>query len=556
MLKDRLTTNLDEIVALGPRASGSLDELHAAEYIKARLDVYGLAEVAIEAFPSASHLAVDGTLKAVDSGEEFSSLPTLFSPAGDVRGELIFIGSCHASYVADDCDLSGKIGLLTPTGTFQERIDFILDLERRGLEGLIVVSPALDMINTKIIRYPEIKRLPSVSVAWRTACQLKNEVGQQFTLQVNHQSETRHESVNVVGRIDGKSDNWLVISAHIDTAPYTVGANDNASGVAVLLEHVRQLTAAEQPDATIYFLFSGSEEYGALDCCGAGAKAFYQTRQAALSTCIAHLEIDDVGDMLFPHRMNIGGNRKFIELTTNIDTNIPFTVVEKYSPSCDHGSAIYHGIPFIFFGNKAPEVPVYHTPGDNLEGVDSEMLVRAFQLTQKIIEKLSTAKPFFPYLNVEERLIRPAYYRDFTAIKTITRLAFEPVSLDRMAEKYFNTRMGDKDWFEYKNRSLEKQCKANIYNVIVCEIAGRVVGYATMSLDDERGIAEIGNNAVHPEFQGKGIGKMMQREIMRRMKENGFDKFKVNTLSNDIAAQKVYEKLGFEKIVTGIYYLK
>ncbi|MCF6177512.1 MAG: GNAT family N-acetyltransferase [Victivallaceae bacterium] len=556
MLKDRLMTDLDEIVAFGARAPGSLDELRAAEYIEERLDVLDLDEVKLVSFPSASHLAVDSTLKVIDSGEKFISFPTLFSPQGDVSGELVFIGSCHASHTAGDVDLSGKIGMLTPTGSFQERIDFILDLERRGLEGLIVVSPALDMINTKIIRYPEIKRLPSISVSWHTACQLKKAAGQQFSLIVNHQAEARHESVNVIGKINGKSDNWLLISAHIDTAPYSVGANDNASGVAVLLEHVRQIAAGEQPEATIYFLFSGSEEYGALDCCGAGAKAFYRQEKLELSTCIAHLEIDDVGDLLFHNRINIGGSRKFIDYIKTIDTPVLFQLIEKYRPSCDHGSAIYHGIPFICCGNKAPEVPVYHTPGDELEFVDPDMLVNTFKLTEKIIEMLCAVQPFFPYLKNGERLIRPAYYRDFDAIKAITRLAFEPVSLDRMAEKFFTTQMGDKDWFEYKNRSLEDQCRANIYNVIVCEIAGNVVGYATMSLDCERGIAEVGNNAVHPDFQGKGIGKMMQQEIMRRMIESGFEKFKVNTLSNDIAAQKVYEKLGFEKIITGIYYLK
>ncbi len=556
MLKDRLMTNLDEIVALGARAPGSLDELRAAEYIKERLDAYGLDEVTIEAFPSASHLATDSILKSVDSGEEFSSLPTLFSPQGDVRGELVFIGSCYASYVAEEADLSGKIGLLTPTGTFQERVDFILDLERRGLEGLIVVSPALDMINTKIIRYPEIKRLPSISVSWRTGSQLKKAAGQQFALKIDHQAEARHESVNVVGKINGKSDKWLTICGHIDTTPYSVGANDNSSGVAVLLEHARHLAAAEQPEATIYFLFSGSEEYGALDCCGAGAKAFFRQPPAALSKSIALLEIDDVGDPLYHHKINIGGNRKFIDYIKTLDTPVVYQLIEKYNPSCDHGSAVYHGVPFICSGNKAPDVPVYHTPGDSLEFVDPDMLVSSYKLTAKLIEMLDVAEPFFPYIRNDERLIRPAYYRDFDAIKAITRLAFEPVSLDRMAEKYFNSQMGDKDWFEYKNRSLEDQCRANIYNVIVCEIAGNVVGYATMSLDAERGIAEIGNNAVHPEFQGKGIGKMMQQEIMRRMIESGFKKFKVNTLSNDIAAQKVYEKLGFEKIITGIYYLK
>ena len=103
---------------------------------------------------------------------------------------------------------------------------------------------------------------------------------------------------------------------------------------------------------------------------------------------------------------------------------------------------------------------------------------------------------------------------------------------------------------------MKAQCERNIYQVIVCEIDGEVVGYATMDLDFQRGVAMIGNNAVLPEHQGKGIGKAMQNEINRRMIESGFSKIKVSTLDNDVAAQKVYEKLGFEKILGTLNYLK
>ena len=92
--------------------------------------------------------------------------------------------------------------------------------------------------------------------------------------------------------------------------------------------------------------------------------------------------------------------------------------------------------------------------------------------------------------------------------------------------------------------------------IIVCEKAGVVVGYATMLYNEETKIAEIGNNAVYPDYQGQGIGKAMQREIARRMQEDGFSRFTVQTLTCDIVAQKIYEKLGYERIASNIFYLK
>jgi ribosomal protein S18 acetylase RimI-like enzyme len=557
MLKKKLMKNIADIIALGPRPSGSLAELQAAEFIKKQLENLALDEVKIQSFTTASHLALDADLIALNNNNrQFETSPTLFSPAGNVSGELIFIGSCHCSYVDNVTDLTGKIGLLRPTGSIEERTNFILELERRGLEGLIVISPTFDFINAKIIRYPEVKQLPSVAVSWHTACELKQAIGQQFSLTVNHSDQLRHESVNVIGKINGKSDNWLVLSAHIDTAPHSEGANDNASGVAILLEHAKQLATAEQPDATIYLLFSGSEEYGGFDGCGGGAKAFYQTMRSKLMTCIAHLEFDDLGNMLLPQNIIVGGNKSFLKIFDNLDVNFPYQVIEDYVPGCDHGVAIQHGIPFAFFCNNMMDDPIYHTSSDTIEFIDPNAMVEAFNLTRQIITTCSTCKPFFPYLTVGDITVRPAYYDDLDAIRKITKLAFEPVSLDRMAEKFFNERLGSQDWDEYKNNALTAQCKTNIYKVIVAELAGQVVGYATMIIDEQRGIAEIGNNAVQPNFQGRGIGKTMQQEIMRRMLEAGFDKFKVNTLSNDIAAQNLYKKLGFKEIMTEIYYLK
>ncbi|MBT4822505.1 MAG: GNAT family N-acetyltransferase, partial [Lentisphaerae bacterium] len=111
-------------------------------------------------------------------------------------------------------------------------------------------------------------------------------------------------------------------------------------------------------------------------------------------------------------------------------------------------------------------------------------------------------------------------------------------------------------WHVRKGGSVLAGIRSRPLEAIVCEIEGSVVGYASSLLDYATGIARIGNNAVHPDHQGKGVGSAMQQEIARRMTAEGFTRFAVTTMTNDIPAQHVYEKLGYERVVGSVSYLK
>ncbi len=68
-------------------------------------------------------------------------------------------------------------------------------------------------------------------------------------------------SRNVIATLPGASSRRVVVlGAHFDTKPGSPGANDNASGVGVVLELARQLRA-NPPAGTIRFVFFGSEEF-------------------------------------------------------------------------------------------------------------------------------------------------------------------------------------------------------------------------------------------------------------------------------------------------------
>ena len=71
----------------------------------------------------------------------------------------------------------------------------------------------------------------------------------------------RGTTVNVIAEPAGfdRRAEHVVIGAHLDTVPQAPGAEDNASGVAVMLELAR-LAAADQPAVPVQFIAFGAEE--------------------------------------------------------------------------------------------------------------------------------------------------------------------------------------------------------------------------------------------------------------------------------------------------------
>lgn len=64
---------------------------------------------------------------------------------------------------------------------------------------------------------------------------------------------------NVIAFHDAMPESYIVVGAHYDTVATTVGANDNASGLAVMLESARVLADEDLPIPVVFVAF-GSEE--------------------------------------------------------------------------------------------------------------------------------------------------------------------------------------------------------------------------------------------------------------------------------------------------------
>jgi ribosomal protein S18 acetylase RimI-like enzyme len=166
---------------------------------------------------------------------------------------------------------------------------------------------------------------------------------------------------------------------------------------------------------------------------------------------------------------------------------------------------------------------------------------------------------------IDHLIIRPLQPTDVEAIVAIAVAAWRPIYA------FYRQEMGKDlfaaacpDWPEEKARQVRAACdppcgpQASHAGVGVAETEGRPVGFVTFYADERSGIGEIGNNAVHPDARGQGIGPRMYQYAFDRLRERGMRYVKVGT-GGDPAhapARRAYEKAGFTIQLPGVEYYR
>lgn len=110
-----------------------------------------------------------------------------------------------------------------------------------------------------------------------------------------------------------------------------------------------------------------------------------------------------------------------------------------------------------------------------------------------------------------------------------------------------------------KGEEVRRYCEKNPDCVFVCEEEGRIVGFVTFRIDGNKGMGEIGNNAVDPDCGLKGIGQQMYRAVLDHFRKLGLAFAMVNTGLDEAhaPARRAYERAGFDIRQEDItYYMK
>lgn len=166
------------------------------------------------------------------------------------------------------------------------------------------------------------------------------------------------------------------------------GADDNASGIAVLLETARVMAKGFKPERSIIFVAFSGEEVGLL-----GSQAYItQAEQMGypISQIMAMINLDTVG-RLAGRKLNVFGTGSASEwihifMGVGFTTGIGITSIAHDIGASDQRRFLGLGVPAVqFFGGTHLD---YHRPTDTPEKIDQPGLIKVATVLQETIAYL------------------------------------------------------------------------------------------------------------------------------------------------------------------------
>ena len=232
---------------------------------------------------------------------------------------------------------------------------------------------------------------------------------------------------NVVCTLPGDSDRVFLVVSHHDQASTTIqGADNDGSGVSILMQ-LAEIFAADAPHPyTLAFAFTDAEEYGMI-----GSERYVQTHPNP-EKIIAGISLDNLGRYYYAGMSMelIGQYRHFGPIWLALlardsaraadiewDVYLPPTIDQVTGQAApvsfmDQGPIVAAGIPALgFTGHVPPEFSdehyqLWHDPDDTLEHQSAESLEQSGLIAEALIRQLQSMESFpettGPYLYFDE----------------------------------------------------------------------------------------------------------------------------------------------------------
>ena len=205
---------------------------------------------------------------------------------------------------------------------------------------------------------------------------------------------------NIVGWIDNPGELSLIIGAHYDhlgyggvsslyrgdSAQVHNGADDNASGVAAMIQLAERLSKENLPIDLIFIAFTG-EEKGLW-----GSNYYSKNATMDLSRASAMINMDMVGRLDEEKALAIHGTGTSPVWDEIINKSNTDSLKLVFRPSgvgpSDHTSFYLQDIPVLhFFTGQHPD---YHKPGDDADKLNYPGMVKVVSMIERIVNDLAT----------------------------------------------------------------------------------------------------------------------------------------------------------------------
>ncbi len=215
-----------------------------------------------------------------------------------------------------------------------------------------------------------------------------------ISLNINNKFYKNYESQNVAAYIPGNAqpDSFIVFTAHYDhlgimgEGNVFTGANDNASGVAMVLALANHYSKKEtKPKYSTVFLFFTGEEAGLL-----GSKHYIYNPLFPLENIKALINLDMVGSGSEGIGIVNGKENKWItqriQTINNRESYLPNILVRGKSCNSDHCFFHKAGVPAVFIYTQGKEHKEYHNLKDTYENLPLTKFSELLNLLIKFAE--------------------------------------------------------------------------------------------------------------------------------------------------------------------------
>ncbi len=192
----------------------------------------------------------------------------------------------------------------------------------------------------------------------------------------------------------------LILLVQADFTPYTPGANDNASGAAMVLALAERLRDQPLEHTQVWALNTGCEEVGCY-----GADAFLRANREALQGA-CFITIDTVGGPgTGPCYITREGmtrryhsDRGLVALAERLAAERPELAAYAKTMALGYTEGaigIKHGLRSLTFVNLRPDgvLPFWHQPADQVEQIDPDVLARTEAFIWELLKRIDEPTP-------------------------------------------------------------------------------------------------------------------------------------------------------------------
>lgn len=304
----------------------------------------------------------------------------------------------------------------------------------------------------------------------------------------NQDTDTKINAKNIIAFIDNKKKNTVIIGAHYDHIGYGGqysldrgineihnGADDNASGTAMLLSLAKQLNNKNDLENNYLFIAFSAEELGLI-----GSRYFVNSDLFNKESINFMINLDMVGRLNAEKELSIfgvGTSSIFKQVVNSMNNNFKLKIIEDGTGPSDHTSFYNKDIPVLFFHTGSHEN--YHRPSDDVNLINYKGMSEISNYIIDIIDELETYnklefketisnQPTVARFNVSLRVM-PDYVFEGDGMKASQIIKGGPADDAGLIDGDVIIMLGEnevKDVYDYMN-SLSKFEKGDSTKVIV-----------------------------------------------------------------------------------------